>query len=192
MSKTRLEAFSDAVIAIVITILVLELKIPQGENILNGLDELKHQFLIYILSFITIAIYWINHHHLFQATKIITGKILWANTILLLFLSLFPWTTSFVTEYPNHIIPQITYALVMLLADFTWFIMTIFLDKSNQTVTILRADKKLFMTFSLIIIGIILTPLLIYSALIGCAASLLPWIIPSKKIEKTINNKIIH
>jgi uncharacterized membrane protein len=186
MSKTRLEAFSDAVIAIIITILVLELKIPQGENIIAGLDELKHQFLIYILSFITIAIYWINHHHLFQATKIITGKVLWCNTVLLLFLSLFPWTTSFVTEYPNEQIPQITYAIVMLIADFTWFIMTILLDKSNKSVTILRADKKLFLTFSLIILGIILSPILVYAPLIGCAISLTPWIVPSRTIEKSI------
>ncbi len=93
MSKDRLEAFSDGVVAILITILVLELKIPHGSD-WNALQPLLPVFLTYVLSFIFLAIYWNNHHHMLQATERINGKILWANTHLLFWLSLVPFVTG--------------------------------------------------------------------------------------------------
>ncbi len=93
MNKTRLEAFSDAVIAILITIMVLELKVPQGSD-LEALKPLWPVFLAYILSFVNLGIYWNNHHHMLQATRKVNGKILWANLNLLFWLSLFPFATA--------------------------------------------------------------------------------------------------
>ncbi len=100
MEKNRLEAFSDGVIAIIITIMVLELKAPHGTE-LADLKELLPVFLSYLLSFVYVGIYWNNHHHLFQSTKKVTGSILWANLHLLFWLSLFPFTTAWIGE--NHL-----------------------------------------------------------------------------------------
>src|SRR5436305_3353508 len=99
MTKGRLEAFSDGVIAIIITIMVLELKVPHGDH-LTALRPLLPVFLSYVLSFIYVAIYWNNHHHLFHSTKQVTGGILWANLHLLFWLSLFPFATGWMGE--NH------------------------------------------------------------------------------------------
>lgn len=103
MHKGRLEAFSDGVLAIVLTIMVLELKVPHGETI-GALRPLLPVFLSYVLSFVYIAIYWNNHHHLFQAVRRVSGPVLWANLHLLFWLSLLPFVTAWVGE--NHF-PQI-------------------------------------------------------------------------------------
>ena len=102
MSKGRLEAFSDGVIAIIITIMVLELKVPHGETI-EALTPLWPVFLSYVLSFIYIGIYWNNHHHMFHAVKHVSGGVLWANMHLLFWLSLTPFTTGWMGE--NHFAP---------------------------------------------------------------------------------------
>ena len=115
MQKSRLEAFSDGVIAIIITIMVLELKVPHGVD-LAALQPLLPVFLSYVLSFIYVGIYWNNHHHLLHATKQIDGRILWANLHLLFWLSLFPFATGWAGE--NHLapIPTAAYGLVLLMA----------------------------------------------------------------------------
>ncbi|HEY0456722.1 MAG TPA: TMEM175 family protein, partial [Verrucomicrobiae bacterium] len=115
MQKNRLEAFSDGVLAIIITIMVLELKVPDGV----GLEALKPKapvFLSYLLSFIYVGIYWNNHHHMFHSTRLVTGGILWANLHLLFWLSLFPFTTAWVGE--NHLAatPTAVYGFVLLMA----------------------------------------------------------------------------
>ncbi|MGH9902698.1 MAG: TMEM175 family protein, partial [Pyrinomonadaceae bacterium] len=102
MNKTRLEAFSDGVLAIIITIMVLELKIPHGTDV-AALRPLLPVFLSYVLSFIYLGIYWNNHHHLLQATRRVNGKILWANLHLLFWLSLVPFATGWMGE--NHFAP---------------------------------------------------------------------------------------
>jgi uncharacterized membrane protein len=122
MSKTRLEAFSDGVIAILITIMVLELKVPHGAT----LETLRPQlpaFLSYVLSFIFLGIYWNNHHHMFQLCDRINGRILWANLHLLFWLSLVPATTAWMGE--NHVapIPTAVYGIVLLLAALAWTIL---------------------------------------------------------------------
>src|SRR5688500_19087005 len=99
MGKGRLEAFSDAVIAIIITIMVLELKVPHGES-LESLRPLVPIFLSYVLSFVYVGIYWNNHHHMLQASKRVSGPVLWANLHLLFWLSLFPFATGWMGE--NH------------------------------------------------------------------------------------------
>src|SRR5450756_2440600 len=115
MEKNRLEAFSDGVIAIIITIMVLELHVPQGTD-LSALKELCPVFLSYVLSFIYVGIYWNNHHHMFQAVERVSGGILWANLHLLFWLSLFPFATGWVGE--NHLAatPVAVYGFVLLMA----------------------------------------------------------------------------
>ena len=129
MEKNRLEAFSDGVLAIIITIMVLELKVPHAIEQVPHLAELADLkplvpvFLSYVLSFIYVGIYWNNHHHMFQSTKHVTGGILWANLHLLFWLSLFPFTTAWVGE--NHLAasPTAVYGLVLLMAAIAYYIL---------------------------------------------------------------------
>ena len=122
MEKNRLEAFSDGVLAIIITIMVLELKVPHGGD-LEALEPLVPVFLSYVLSFIYVGIYWNNHHHMFQAAKRISGGVLWANLHLLFWLSLFPFTTAWVGA--NHLSPTpvAVYGCVLLMAAIAYFIL---------------------------------------------------------------------
>src|ERR671930_2758870 len=122
MKTSRLEAFSDGVLAIIITIMVLEMKVPHGVG-LAALKPVLPVFLSYVLSFIYLGIYWNNHHHLFQATEHVSGGILWANLYLLFWLSLFPITTAWIGE--NHLaaIPTAVYGFVLLMAAIAYYIL---------------------------------------------------------------------
>ena len=122
MSKGRLEAFSDAVIAIIITIMVLELRVPHGTSV-AALRPLVPIFLTYVLSFVYLGIYWNNHHHLLQATRRITGTVLWANLHLLFWLSLFPFFTRFVGENHFATVPTAAYGGVLLLAALAYYLL---------------------------------------------------------------------
>lgn len=113
MHKNRLEAYTDAVIAIVITIMVLEFKVPTGQD-RKALAELMHLFLSYLLSFVFISIYWNNHHHLMQAVTKINGKVLRANNVLLLLLSLIPFATSWMGESHFASVPVMLYGIILL------------------------------------------------------------------------------
>ena len=123
MSKARLEAFSDGVVAILITILVLELRVPHGEN-LDALRPLASVFVTYVLSFVFLGIYWNNHHHMLHAAERVDGKILWANLHLLFWLSLIPFTTGWMGE--NHFAPLPTaiYGVDLLAAGIAYLILT--------------------------------------------------------------------
>jgi len=123
MEKNRLEAFSDGVIAIIITIMVLELHVPAHADGLADLKPLIPVLLSYLLSFIYVGIYWNNHHHMFQSTEKVTGGILWANLHLLFWLSLFPFTTAWVGA--NHLAPAPTavYAFVLMMAGVAYYIL---------------------------------------------------------------------
>src|SRR3954470_10285178 len=122
MTTTRLEAFSDAVIAIIITIMVLELKVPHSAH-LHALRPLVPVFLSYVLSFVYLGIYWNNHHHLLQRTESVSGGILWANLGLLFWLSLFPFATAWMGE--NHFarVPTACYGVVTLVAAISYFVL---------------------------------------------------------------------
>src|SRR5512146_312788 len=122
MGKGRLEAFSDGVIAIIITIMVLEMKVPHGDD-LAALAPLFPVFISYVLSFVYVGIYWNNHHHLLHAVQRISGPILWANMHLLFWLSLFPFVTGWMGE--NHFAPQPTavYGVVLFMAAIAYFIL---------------------------------------------------------------------
>src|ERR1700681_4762 len=122
MTSGRLEAFSDGVIAIIITIMVLELKVPH-EPTLDALQPLIPVLLSYALSFMYVGIYWNNHHHLLHATHAVTGAILWANLHLLFWLSLIPFTTAWMDESHFAAVPSAVYGVVLLMAAIAYFIL---------------------------------------------------------------------
>ncbi|MDR2457503.1 MAG: TMEM175 family protein [Clostridiales Family XIII bacterium] len=193
MAKTRLEAFTDAIIAIVMTILVLEFEAPK-EPTLTAILEMKFQFIIYLISFLTLTIYWINHHSIFQVVHHVSNGIVWLNTILILFMSLIPFTTSYVDIHVGARVPELIYGLVMLCTDIVWLFLTKLLVKEhgkNSDIKKAIADyKKSYITITLIIIGIIIGIFIPFITLVACILSLLPWIIPNKKIEKIMKNKL--
>src|SRR6267378_7394423 len=122
MGKGRLEAFSDGVIAIIITIMVLEMKVPQGESV-AVLRPLLPAFLSYVLSFLYVGIYWNNHHHMLHASKTVTGAMLWANLHLLFWLSLFPFTTGWMGENHFTAVPTALYGVVLLMAGIAYYLL---------------------------------------------------------------------
>src|SRR5690349_19172266 len=122
MTRSRLEAFSDAVIAIIITIMVLELEVPHDPT-WDGLRELGPVFFSYVLSFVYLGIYWNNHHHMLHLVDHISGGILWANLHLLFWLSLFPFATAWMGENDFAEVPTAVYGLVSLLAAISYFIL---------------------------------------------------------------------
>ena len=119
MNKGRVEAFSDGVLAIIITIMVLEMKVPHGTG-LDALLPLVPVFLSYVLSFVYIGIYWNNHHHYMQAARHVTGRVLWANLNLLFWLSLFPFATAWMGENHFESVPVALYGCVLLMASLAW------------------------------------------------------------------------
>ena len=122
MGKGRLEAFSDGVLAIIITIMVLELKVPHGADV-EALRPLFPSFLSYVLSFIYVGIYWNNHHHMLQAARHVSGRVLWANLNLLFWLSLFPFTTGWMGENHFEALPSATYGFVLFMASLAYYML---------------------------------------------------------------------
>lgn len=191
MSKNRIEAFTDAVIAIVMTLLVLELHQPKNDTFQAFLG-IEHQFIIYLISFVMLAIYWNNHHHLFQVAEHIDGWTLWANHLLILSLSLFPFVTSWVSQYPLSLAPQMLYGAVIFLTDFSYYLLGRALSRESQNNPTIR---KLFqryqkLTFTLfvnimaLLLGWLIHPLFVISL---DSLVLLLWVIPEKKAERYLN-----
>jgi uncharacterized membrane protein len=145
MGKGRIEAFSDGVIAIIITIMVLEFKVPHGED-LSALVPLIPVFLAYVLSFLNVGIYWNNHHHMFQAVKHIEGKVLWANLHLLFWLSLMPFATGFMSENHFSTVPVALYAFDLFMCAIAYTILVIHLighhGKDSDFAKAIGSDRK--------------------------------------------------
>ncbi len=140
--KTRLEAFSDGVIAIIITIMVLEIKVPHGGD-LGALKPLLPVFFSYLLSFIYVGIFWINHHHLLHAAKQVNAKIMWSNLILLFWLSLVPFSTNWLGENHGGTWPTAIYGLILLLAGFSYLVLQSYILKTQgQDDTLAKAIGK--------------------------------------------------
>ncbi|HET7898161.1 MAG TPA: TMEM175 family protein [Flavisolibacter sp.] len=186
MTKGRLEAFSDGVLAIIITIMVLELKIPHGDS-WTDLKPLLAAFASYILSFMYIGIYWNNHHHMLHATSKVNGNVLWANAHLLFWLSLVPFATGWMGE--NHFTkaPVILYGVVLLMAGVAYYILahclTALHGKESSFTKALGNDKKGILSVVLYITGIALSflhPLLGFSVYTIVAVI---WFIPDKRFE---------
>lgn len=189
MSKGRLEAFSDGVIAIIITIMVLELKVPHGAD-LTALQPLLPVFLAYVLSFTFVGIYWNNHHHLLYATRQVNGRILWANLHLLFWLSLIPATTHWMGE--NHFAawPVALYGVVLLMAGTAYYILSRALIRHHgKTSTLATALGNDFKGKISLVIYLLAISLAFENAWISCALYVLVaviWLIPDRRIEKTL------
>lgn len=190
MNKTRLEAFSDGVLAIIITIMVLELKVPEGMDF-ESLKPLFPKFFSYILSFIYVGIYWNNHHHMMHTVKQVTGGILWANLHLLFWLSLIPFVTAWIGENNFASFPMTMYGVILLMSAIAYFILQSQILKKHGPNSVLSKaigkDLKGKISSVLYIIGIIsanFNPL--FAGLMYIAVALM-WLIPDKRIEKIVD-----
>ncbi len=189
MTKGRLEAFSDGVIAIIITIMVLEMK-PPHDPTPEGLKPLLPVFLSYMLSFIFIGIYWNNHHHMLQVVKKVNGSILWANLHLLFWLSLVPFTTAWMGE--NHLgaWPVALYGVVLLLSGIAYFILsrTLIAHHGNDSPLAAAIGKDVKGMASVVIYAVAI-PLAFISSWIACGLYIVVavmWLIPDRRMERIL------
>jgi uncharacterized membrane protein len=189
MSTGRLEAFSDGVIAIIITIMVLDLKVPHGSD-LKDLQPLLPVFLSYVLSFFYVGIYWNNHHHMLHACNAVTGSMLWANLHLLFWLSLFPFTTGWMGE--NHFtpIPTALYEVVLLMAAIAYFLLQRSIIRSQGKNSILKkaigSDWKGKLSPVLYLMAIAATFRYRWTSQAILVIAALIWLIPDRRIEKIL------
>ncbi len=192
MSKGRLEAFSDGVIAIIITIMVLELR-PPHEATLEALRPLSPIFLSYLLSFVFLGIYWSNHHHLLQATQHVDGRVLWANLHLLFWLSLVPFVTAWLGESHFGAVPVASYGVVLLLAAVAYFILTRALlalhPRDSKLAIALGSDfkGKISLVIYMAAIALSLVNTLVAGALYVLVAVI--WLVPDRRIERTLQRE---
>jgi uncharacterized membrane protein len=190
MSRDRLEAFTDGVIAILITILVLELRIPHGTD-LSALTPVLPVFLTYVLSFVYLGIYWNNHHHMFQLTETVSGAVLWANLHLLFWLSLVPFATGWMGE--NHFapIPTALYGVVLLFAGIAYFVLQqIIIAHQGADSPLRRAVGRDLKGKMSPVIYAIAIPLAFVHQLLADALYVtvaLIWLIPDRRIESRID-----
>jgi uncharacterized membrane protein len=189
MNSGRLEAFSDGVIAIIITIMVLELKVPHGAST-DALLPLIPAFLSYVLSFIYVGIYWNNHHHLLHTCERVNGSILWANLHLLFWLSLFPVTTAWIGE--NHLAaqPSALYGAVLLMAAVAYWMLQAAIIGSQGPDSLLkkavRGDWKGKVSQALYLIGIIAAFRAAWMAQVLYLLAALLWLVPDRRIERVL------
>jgi len=189
MTKGRLEAFSDGVLAIIITIMVLELETPSGATVLSLLP-LAPGLLSYALSFVFLGIYWNNHHHLFQAVQRVNGRVLWANLHLLFWLSLIPFVTGWLGEHGLVSLPVALYGVVLLLAAGAYYLLVRTLivvhgSESPLGAAVGRDVKgKVSILIYAVAIGVsFLSPLIAWALYVAVA---LIWLVPDRRIEKTL------
>ncbi len=189
MSKNRLEAFSDGVLAIIITIMVLELDVPE-EPTLAALEPLVPIFLSYVLSFVFLGIYWNNHHHLLQAADSVDGRVLWANLHLLFWLSLVPFTTAWMGENNFAALPVALYGVDLLLAAVAYFILTRSLLSLHGAQSVLASalgrDNK--GKISLLMYAAAIPLAFVNPLLAGFLYVLVAiiWLVPDQRIESTL------
>jgi uncharacterized membrane protein len=192
MGKGRLEAFSDGVLAVIITIMVLELKVPHGENF-EALAPVIPTFLVYVLSFIYVGIYWNNHHHMLHSATRVTGPILWANLHLLFWLSLIPFTTGWMDENHFGAAPSALYGFVLLMAAIAWWILQQLIIRSQGPGSILKEavggdwKGKLSPIVYLTAIACAFWMPWLSQALYAVVA--LWWLIPDRRIERALSRK---
>ena len=190
MNKSRLEAFSDGVLAIIITIMILEIKAPKDDSF-ESLQHLIPVFLSYVLSFVYVGIYWNNHHHMFQVVKKVSGSILWSNLFLLFWLSLIPFATSWIGEHHFSAVPMSVYGFVLLMCAVSYIILQNKIIKLEGNDSVLHravnndTKGKISMTCYISAIPLAFVSPWI-SGLLYIAVALI-WIIPDSRIEKQLN-----
>lgn len=196
MPKTRIEAFTDAVIAIVMTILVLELHEPSDDT-WRAFEGSGHQFLIYLVSFVSLAIYWNNHHHLFNIVRRVDGWVLWANNLFILMMTLFPFATSWVGDYPNSLPPQLLYGGIILGTDLAYLLLGYTLCKVNGKDSpvgqLFTHYPKMYLTLVLNVVALLAGWLIapIYVIIVN-GLMLLLWFVPEKKVERVTKHREDH
>jgi uncharacterized membrane protein len=189
MTKGRLEAFSDGVLAVIITIMALELKVPHGDD-LHALDEEIPVFLAYVLSFVYVGIYWNNHHHLFHVTRRISGGVMWANLHLLFWLSLLPVATGWVGANPSASWPAALYGTLQLLAAIAWVILEKRIIAVNGQDSELAqavangAKEKISPVIYATAIGLAFVKPWVADALYAIVGII--WIVPDRRIESRV------
>ncbi|QSN62148.1 MULTISPECIES: TMEM175 family protein [unclassified Caballeronia] len=189
MGKTRLEAFSDGVIAIIITIMVLELKVPHGHDF-AALAPLVPVLAAYVLSFVYVGIYWSNHHHLLHAIGRVNGSALWANLHLLFWLSLFPFTTNWMGESHLSAVPTACYGFVLFMTAVAWYILTRVLIAMHGENTRLEravgADRKGKVSVTLYLLAIAASFWQPWIAAVIYAVVAAGWLVPDRRIERML------
>ena len=189
MSKDRLEAFSDGVLAIIITIMVLGLAVPH-EPTINALLELWPTFVSYVLSFAYVGIYWNNHHHLFQVVHAVDGRVLWANLLLLFCLSLFPFGTAWMGETGFASVPVAIYGVILLAAALAYFVLVRVLIRAQppeaRLAEAIGSDTKGKISPLIYAVGIPVALVAPWISFVLYAVVALIWIVPDQRIERTI------
>ena len=192
MTKGRLEAFSDGVIAIIITIMVLELKVPHGDD-LSALRPLLPVFLGYVLSFVYLGIYWNNHHHMLQAVKHVDGAVLWANLHLLFWLSLVPVATTWAGEHPGASGPTAFYGFLLLMAAIAFTILQVALMRIDGNREILRRafgeNVKGKVSPLLYVTGVVLSFVRPWLGQLCYLLVALIWLVPDSRIERELRRE---
>ena len=190
MTKDRMEAFSDGVLAIIITIMVLELRVPQGSN-LAALTPLAPKFISYLLSFIFIGIYWNNHHHMFHAVHRVNGTVLWANMHLLFWLSLIPFVTDWMGENNFRSLPVALYGIALFLAALAYTLLVRALlkihEKDSPLVIAIGNDFKGNISLVLYAVAILLSFFVSWAAVLLYVTVAVIWFIPDRRIEKVLD-----
>jgi uncharacterized membrane protein len=188
MSTGRLEAFSDGVLAIIITVMVLELQVPEGDHLSDLWNDTALGLLTYVLSFIYIGIYWSNHHHMFQIAGYVDGSILWANLHLLFWLSLYPFTTAWLDESHVALVPTIVYGVNLMAAGTAYYLLQRRMMRQPVSGPLLRdivgSDFKGKASPFIYLAGILLAFVEPWLALIPYATVALIWLVPDRRVER--------
>jgi len=193
LNKTRLEAFSDGVIAILITIMVLELRVPEGAD-WEALQPIVPVFITYILSFVVVGIYWNNHHHLLHLAETVNGKVMWANLHFLFWLSLFPFVTSWLNEaqpVPSPV-PTALYGFVLLMAGAAWIplMRTLIACNGGQKSELKKAIRSDWKEWGSVLVYAVAIALSFFVPIVSCglyAAVAAMWFVPDRRIEEKVN-----
>jgi uncharacterized membrane protein len=189
MSKNRLEGFSDGVLAVIITIMVLEMKVPHGGDV-AALLPLLPVFISYLLSFVFIGVYWNNHHHLLHAASHVTGRILWANLHMLFWLSLVPFVTGWMGENDFAALPVALYGFVQLMAGFAFFILAQSLVATHgRESSLAKAIGNDFKGKASLVVYLVAVPLAFFSPLAAFTlyvAVAAVWFVPDRRIERAV------
>jgi uncharacterized membrane protein len=191
MPKGRLEAFSDGVIAILITIMVLELKVPRGTD-LAALSPVVPVFLVYALSYVFLGIYWNNHHHMLHMADRVNGKILWANLHLLFWLSMIPFVTGWMGQSHAAPLPTATYGLVMTLSAIAYVVLQNAIisaqGEGSKLKTAVQGDTKAKISLSCYVLSVPMAFVAPWISIALNVAVALIWLVPDRRIEKLLEN----
>ena len=193
MGSERLAALTDGVVAVIITIMVLELKPPAGAD-LGSLRQLGPTFLSFVLSFIYVAIYWNNHHHFFKATPRIDGAVMWANLHLLFWVSLIPFTTAWMDEHPMAAVPVATYGASLLACALGWYVMQAAIVRmQGPDSTLKRAigrDLKGKLSPLFYLAGMALAFMAPLASYVVYAAMAVVWLVPDRRVETVLRGEV--